>query len=134
MNDFVPGSVEHRKKVADMYHLDEQEVLDLPKREFKNFCAGIKIGEKSGAEKLVENMLIEPKMVIDILKQMSEENLNEVLDEFCEPVKKEPFICTCATCKYKDTSLKEEPCHTCNESDPMFSLWIEGGEDGSEEG
>ena len=89
MNKLVPGSIDHRKKVAEMYHLDEQEVLDLPKREFKNFCAGIKLGEQDGAKKMLVSLVDDPNMVIDILKNMSEENLNKVLDEFCESVGEE---------------------------------------------
>ena len=54
--DFKPGSIEHRKKVAAKYGFDEQEIIDMPKREFKNFCIGLEIGEKYGARKVIEEM------------------------------------------------------------------------------
>lgn len=42
------GSIWHRKDVARYYKFDEQEVLDLPKREFKTLIIGIKRGNNEG--------------------------------------------------------------------------------------
>ena len=56
MENFKPGSVEHRKKVAEKYGLDEQEVIDLPKKEFHILCVGLEIGEKYGARKVLDYM------------------------------------------------------------------------------
>lgn len=42
------GSVEHRKDVAKYYQFQEQEVLDLPKREFKTLIIGIIKGNIEG--------------------------------------------------------------------------------------
>ena len=48
-----PGSIEHRKSVAAKYHLLEQDVLDLKKREFEMLCIGLEQGEKYAARKLM---------------------------------------------------------------------------------
>ena len=42
------GSIWHRKDVARYYKFNEQEVLDLPKREFKTLIIGIKRGNNEG--------------------------------------------------------------------------------------
>ena len=42
------GSVEHRKDIAKYYKFQEQEVLDLPKREFKTLIIGIIKGNIEG--------------------------------------------------------------------------------------
>lgn len=42
------GSIWHRKDVARYYKFNEQEVLDLPKREFKTLIIGIKRGNTEG--------------------------------------------------------------------------------------
>ena len=42
------GSIEHRKEVAAFYGLNEQEVVDLPKREFKTLVIGIIKGRIQG--------------------------------------------------------------------------------------
>ena len=42
------GSIWHRKDVARYYKFNEQEVLDLPKREFKTLIIGIKRGNDEG--------------------------------------------------------------------------------------
>lgn len=62
-----PESIEHRKRVAAKYGFDEQEIIDMPKREFKNFCIGLEVGEKYGARK-----------VIDSLKKEQEKELKEL--------------------------------------------------------
>lgn len=58
-------SVEHRKKVAEKYNLDVQEIIDLPREKFEIFVSGLEIGEKYGAEKVItairEDMLTKEK-------------------------------------------------------------------------
>lgn len=48
------NSVEHRKKVAEKYGLDEQEIIDLPKDKFEILISGLEIGEKYGAKKVID--------------------------------------------------------------------------------
>lgn len=55
------GSVEHRKKVASKYGLDEQEIIDLPKDKFEIFISGLGIGEKYGAKKIIAYLENESK-------------------------------------------------------------------------
>lgn len=83
----LPGSIEHRKKVAEKYHLTEQSVLDMPYDKFKSFCTGLEIGEKYGGLRATYSILKnpDPQQVIDMMYGLSEEDLNRVLDEFCEP-------------------------------------------------
>lgn len=58
------GSVEHRKDVAKYYQFQEQEVLDLPKREFKTLIIGIIKGNIEGkfiaGEELKKNFFMVP--------------------------------------------------------------------------
>lgn len=68
--EFKPGSIDHRKKVAEKYGFDEQEVIDLRKREFRMLCVGLEIGEKFGARKVIKEM----KEISDAKKE--EENKN----------------------------------------------------------
>lgn len=46
--------IEHRKKVAEKYNLDEQEIIDLPREKFEIFVSGLEIGEKYGAKKVID--------------------------------------------------------------------------------
>ena len=56
MSGIEPGSIEHRKKVAEKYGFVEQEVIDLPKKEFHTLCVGLNVGEKYGARKILDYM------------------------------------------------------------------------------
>lgn len=47
-------SVEHRKKVAEKYNLEPQEIIDLPRDKFEIFVSGLEIGEKHAAHVLAE--------------------------------------------------------------------------------
>lgn len=42
------GTISHRKSIAEFYDFDEQEVLDLPRREFKTLVIGLRKGEIQG--------------------------------------------------------------------------------------
>lgn len=88
MSEFKPGSIDHRRKVAEKYHLTEQEIIDMPTDKFTIFCTGLSIGEKYGGLKATYGVLKnpDPKQVIDMLYELSDEDRNKVLDEFCEPV------------------------------------------------
>ena len=88
----VPGSIEHRKKVAEKYNINEQEVIDMPAKNFEAFCVGLFTGEKHGANELLKNLVNEPEIISGIMQHMSEENRNKVLDEFCEPIVPEDFM------------------------------------------
>lgn len=46
-------SVEHRKKLAKKYNLDEQEVINLPIDKLEMLETGLAIGEKYGARKII---------------------------------------------------------------------------------
>ena len=126
MNEFKPGSIEHRKKVAEKYHLTEQEVIDMSEEKFMVFCTGLEIGEKYGGLRATYSLLKnpDPHQVIDMIYALDEEGRNMVLDEFCEPVK-ESVICNCTTCRYKDTPPEDEPCCLCKKSAEIFALWTE---------
>lgn len=49
-------SVEYRKKIAAKYNINEQEVIDLSKRELEIFVAGLQYGEMHGAAKLAADI------------------------------------------------------------------------------
>lgn len=87
MSEFKPGSIEHRKKVAEKYRIDAQEVLDMSYPKFEAFCTALKIGEKYGGLRATYSVLKNPSVqqVIDMMYELSEEDRNKVLDEFCEP-------------------------------------------------
>ena len=80
------GSVEHRKDVAKYYHFQEQEVLDLPKREFKTLIIGIIKGNIEGkfiaGEELKQNFFMVPinmwKHREEDFKKILEEEINEL--------------------------------------------------------
>lgn len=49
-------SVEWRKKTAAKYNLAEQEIIDLPRDKYEILIAGLEIGEKYGAKKVIEHL------------------------------------------------------------------------------
>lgn len=49
-------SVEWRKKTAAKYNLAEQEIIDLPRDKYEILIAGLEIGEKYGAKKVIEHV------------------------------------------------------------------------------
>ena len=49
-------SIEYRKKVAAKYGIEEQEVIDMPKKEYDAFISGLYIGQKYGAAKLAADL------------------------------------------------------------------------------
>ncbi len=64
-------SVEWRKKTAAKYNLAEQEIIDLPRDKYEILIAGLGIGEKYGAKKVIEH-------IYKILgNESEEENKNE---------------------------------------------------------
>jgi len=64
-------SVEWRKKTAAKYNLDEQEIIDLPRDKYEILIAGLEIGEKYGAKKMIEH--IKEVMTIHPREQEKEE-------------------------------------------------------------
>lgn len=82
-----PGSIEHRKKVAEKYHMEPQEIIDMPEDKFKIFCTGLEIGEKYGGLRATYSVLKnpDPQQIIDMIYALDEEGREIVLDEFCEP-------------------------------------------------
>ncbi len=81
------GSVEHRKDVAKYYNFQEQEVLDLPKREFKTLIIGIIKGNIEGkfiaGEELKQNFFMVP---IEMWKHR-EEDFKKILKEEIDELK-----------------------------------------------
>lgn len=65
-------SVEHRKKVAEKYNLDVQEIIDIPRDKFKVFCTGLEIGEMYGAKKVIAAIKADMKA-----KEKSAENTQD---------------------------------------------------------
>ena len=115
MNEFKPGSIEHRKKVIERYHIEDgQKILDMPYPKFEVFCIGLSIGEKYGGMKATYGVLKNPSVqqVIDMMYELSDEDRDKVLDEFCEP---DPEIDDhqCDTCKYRYLDEEKEPCKGC---------------------
>lgn len=53
-------SVENRKKIAKNMGLDEQEVLDLPKRELHTLWVGFQTGQRKAAEDIKANFFCVP--------------------------------------------------------------------------
>ncbi len=89
MTEFKPGSIEHRKKVIEKYHIEDgQKILDMPYDKFEIFCTGLAVGEKYGGLRATYSVLKnpDPQQVIDMMHELSEEDLNKVLDEWCEPL------------------------------------------------
>ena len=79
------GSVEHRKKVAADFCLNEQEVIDMPKREFKTFIMGIEFGKTKAANDVKENFFCVP---IDIWNHY-EDAFKAILKVAMEEMKQE---------------------------------------------
>lgn len=82
------GSINHRKSIAEFYDFNEQEVLDLPKREFKTLVIGLRKGEIQGkviaGAEIRNNFFCVP---IDIWNHREEDFkkiLKEVVDEMKE--------------------------------------------------
>lgn len=89
MNNLVPGSIEHRKKVIEKYHIEDgQKIIDMPYDKFEIFCTGLSIGEKYGGLRATYSVLKnpDPKQIIDMMHGLTADDLNTVLDEFCEPL------------------------------------------------
>lgn len=53
-------SIDHRKKLAKDMGLDEQEVLDLPKRELHTLWVGFEAGKKKAAAEIKEAFFCVP--------------------------------------------------------------------------
>ena len=53
-------SIENRKKLAAEIGLDEQEVLDLPKREFHTLWVGFEAGKKKAAAEIKNEFFCVP--------------------------------------------------------------------------
>lgn len=64
-------SIEWRKKTAAKYNLAEQEIIDLPRDKYEILIAGLEIGEKYGAKKVIEHV----KKIM--ANESEEENKNE---------------------------------------------------------
>lgn len=109
-----------RKKVAEIYDIPEDQMQQAKKEQVVDFERGVIAGMAKTKADLTKN----PDVVIDILKCMSDENRNKVLDEFCEPIKKETR--TCENCEYRnvDDSGDEdsEPCCDCTDFDKWESI------------
>lgn len=79
------GSVEHRKDIAIYYGFNEQEVLDLPKREFKTLIIGIIKGNMEGkfiaAEELKQNFFMVPIEMWNHRKADFKKILKEEIEE-----------------------------------------------------
>ena len=71
------GSIEHRKEIAGFYELYEQEVLDLPKREFKTLVIGIIKGRLQGKFEASETIAFWTHREEDF-KKILEEEINEL--------------------------------------------------------
>lgn len=81
------GSVEHRKEVAAFYGLNEQEVVDLPKREFKTLVIGIIKGRLQGKFEASEDIKNKFFCVpIDFWKHR-EEDFKKILKEEIDELK-----------------------------------------------
>lgn len=82
------GSVSHRKDIAKYYGFNEQEVLDLPKREFKTLIIGIIKGNKEGrfiaGEELKQAFFMVPIELWNHRKADFEKVLGEVVKEMDE--------------------------------------------------
>lgn len=82
------GSIWHRKDVARYYKLDEQEVLDLPKREFKTLIIGIKRGNNEGrfmaGEEIKNAFFCVPIEIWDHKRAEFEKILEEAVNEMKE--------------------------------------------------
>lgn len=79
------GSVYHRKAIAEIYDFDEQEVLDLPKREFKTLIIGLIKGEIQG--KVIASAEIRGSFFcvpIDIWNHREEDFKKIIADEISE--------------------------------------------------
>lgn len=82
------GSIEHRKELAEYFSLDQQEVLDLPKREFKTLIIGMIKGKQFGQYITTETIKSQYFCVdIDIWNHRKtdfERTLKEVVDELAK--------------------------------------------------
>lgn len=79
------GSIEHRKAIAELYDFNEQEVLDLPKKEFKTLVIGLIKGEIQG--KVIASAEIKGSFFcvpIDIWNHREEEFKKIIADEIKE--------------------------------------------------
>ena len=79
------GNIDHRKEVAAFFDLDEQEVLDLPRREFKTLIIGLIKGRvhgkyEAGIEIKTEFFCV-PKLLWGRRKDDFEAILKEEIDE-----------------------------------------------------
>lgn len=79
------GNIDHRKAVAAFFDLDEQEVLDLPKREFKTLIIGLINGRLHGkyeaGVEIKTKFFCVPKLLWDRRKDDFEAILKEEIDE-----------------------------------------------------
>lgn len=75
------GSIEHRKKVAEFYGLDTQEVVDLPKREFKTLVIGIIKGTLQGKFEASEDIKSKFFCVPMEFWKHREEDFKKILEE-----------------------------------------------------
>ncbi len=82
------GSIWHRKDVARYYKFNEQEVLDLPKREFKTLIIGIKRGNNEGrfmaGEEIKTAFFCVPIEIWDHKRAEFEKILEETVNEMKE--------------------------------------------------
>ena len=75
------GSIDHRRELAGFYGLDEQEVLDLPKREFKTLVIGIIKGKLQGKFEATEDIKSKFFCVPIQLWEHREEDFKKILKE-----------------------------------------------------
>lgn len=81
------GSIDHRRELAGFYGLVEQEVLDLPKREFKTLVIGIIKGRLQGKFEASEDIKSKFFCVpIDFWKHR-EEDFKKILREEIDELK-----------------------------------------------
>ena len=81
------GSIWHRKDVARYYKFDEQEVLDLPKREFKTLIIGIKRGNNEGRFMAMELIKQEYFCVPIAMWNHRKEDFEKIIEECVNEMK-----------------------------------------------
>ena len=88
MDRYDFGSIWHRKDVARYYKFNEQEVLDLPKREFKTLIIGLIKGNDEGrfmaGEEIKNAFFCVPIEIWNHKKEQFEAILKETVDEMKE--------------------------------------------------
>lgn len=88
-NDF--GSIDHRKSLANFFVLNTQEVLDLPRREFKNLVIGLIKGRVYGkleAADEAKTYYSEEYFMVPIgMWQHREEDFKKILEEEINEIK-----------------------------------------------